>query len=131
MLDAGSPARSGAQSNRRKIDAHHAVPPRSTLLRCSHETVEPAYDRNVAESRGCEHGDDLCFQQSPGNSTRPEVDVAQRAVRQRRPDDDVGDLHTTAGLEHASDLGDGPFLFGHQVQDAVGDNHVDAAVLDR
>jgi hypothetical protein len=40
--------------------------------------------------------DELCFQQSAGDSTGPEIDVSQRAVGKDFANDDVRDLRTTA-----------------------------------
>ena len=64
-------------------------------------------NRNVSEAGSGEEVDDLCFQQSACDSTGPQVDVAQRALREDLADDDVGDLQAAAGFENARDLADG------------------------
>ena len=59
------------QSNRCEVYAHHPVTTRGALLRRSRKTIEPSGDRNVTESRGREHVDELCFQQSAADSIGP------------------------------------------------------------
>ena len=61
----------------------------------------------------------LCFQQSPGNSTGPQVDVALPFLRHRALDGDVGKLDATTGSQHPHDLGEDGVLVGDQVDDAV------------
>jgi hypothetical protein len=45
-----------------------------------------------------------CFQQGPGYSAGPEVDVAAALGTDRILDCDVGDLHSTAGNDYAMDF---------------------------
>jgi hypothetical protein len=61
----------------------------------------------------------LCFQQSPGNSTGPQVDVALSFFGDRALDGDVGQLDAATGSQHADDLGEHGVLVGDQVDDAV------------
>jgi hypothetical protein len=73
----------------RHIDTRHAVAPCRPFLGCSREAVEPGDDLYVLESRRSKRVDDLCFQQSASNSTRPEIDGAHGAVWQLLANDDV------------------------------------------
>src|SRR6266511_2279632 len=63
----------------------------------------------------------LCFQQSPGNSTGPEIDVSPPLLAHRLLNRDVCDLDPPARLEHAEDLGEDRILVGNQVDDPVRD----------
>ena len=57
----------------------------------------------------CPH---LCFQQSAGNSTCPEVDLFLGCLRDRLLHDNVGDLEPAARLEDPSDLTEDRGLIG-------------------
>jgi hypothetical protein len=61
----------------------------------------------------------LCFQQSPGNSTGPQVDVSSPLLRHRPLDGDIGQLDAATRSQHAHDLGKDGVLVGNQVDDAV------------
>jgi hypothetical protein len=90
--------------------------------------VEKAYRRKTS---GLEDADELCFQQSTGDSTSPEVDVSKGAVGKDFANDDVGDLRATATLQYPCDLADSPCLVRHKVEHAIGDDDIDRRVLDR
>src|SRR5688572_9450788 len=45
-----------------------------------------------------------CFQQRPGNSAGPEIDVPPPFVADSVLDSDVGDLHPTARPKHSEEL---------------------------
>lgn len=85
----------------------HAVAPGRALLRGASETVESRDDPNLFESCRFERVDELCLQQSTGDSTGPEVDIPYHRFGQLLVDHDVGDLQASARLEHAGDFGDG------------------------
>jgi len=55
--------------------------------------VLPCSTRQVWSTNGA---DELCFQQSTGDSTSPEVDISKSAVWKDFTDDDVRDLHDTS-----------------------------------
>ncbi len=118
----GSPTLSRA--NGRQIDTHHAVLSRDLFLRRRLETTESVGYAHVGEARIPERRHQLCFQQSTGDSTSPEVDVPPRVLRQLDAKHDVGDPCPASGLQHASDLGDRVHLVGHEIQHAVGDDDV-------
>ena len=56
---------------------------------------------DVGEPRVLQHPFPLCIQQSTGYSVTPEVYVRFRVVRDLFVDDDIADLDSPAGLEHA------------------------------
>ncbi len=106
-------------TNRRQVDADDAVAPGGALLRRAREALESRGDSRLRETGRLESTDELCFQQSAGDSTRPEIDVPERVVRKDLANDDVRNLDAAPWLEDARDLGDGAALVGHEVQDAV------------
>jgi len=106
-------------SDGQDIHADDSVSPGGPLLGRSGETIESRHDVRIVEPRRTKHLDELCFQQSACDSTRPEVDVTKRAVGQDFPNDDVGDLRTPARLEHSGDLGDGLVLVRDEIQHAI------------
>ena len=114
-----------------QVHADDRVPPGRAFLRGPAKAIVAMRDRNVDEAGILKQLDELCFQQSACDSTRPEVEVAQRVVRQGFTDDDVGHLHAAAGLEDAGDLGDRALLLGNEVEDAVRDHHIDRPIVDR
>ena len=81
--------------------------------------VDQVADLDVDESVAQQAALVLCFQQSPGNSTGPQVDVALPFLRHRALDGDVGKLDAATGSQHAHDLGKDGVLVGDQVDDAV------------
>jgi hypothetical protein len=63
------------------------------------------------EAMSLEESGVRCFQQRPGNSAGPEIDVPSPFVADRVLDGDVGDLHPTARSKHAEKLvEDGVFV---------------------
>jgi hypothetical protein len=103
----------------RQIHSDDTVPFGRALLRCSGKGIEPVEDADPDETGGLEDTDELCFQQSTGDSTGPEVDIAKSAVWKDFTDDDVRDLHASARLQHARDLADGHGFVGHEIEHAV------------
>ena len=73
----------------------------------------------------------LCVQQSSGNSTGPEVDLATALLRHGLLDRDIGDLDSPAGYEHSIDLTEDGVLVRDQIDDAVGEDDVEARVVER
>jgi hypothetical protein len=73
----------------RQIDADHAVTARGAHLGRVRKAIVPVRDRDIAEAGRSEDVGNLCFQQSAGDSTGPEIDIAKCALRKHLPDDDV------------------------------------------
>jgi len=59
-----------------QIHAADSVPPGGAFLGRSGETIESRDDVRSLETSRRERRNELCFQQSAGNSTGPEIDVA-------------------------------------------------------
>jgi hypothetical protein len=73
----------------------------------------------------------MAFQQRPGDSAGPEVDVASPLLADRLLDRHVGDLEPAAGAEHTEDLREDGVLVRNEVDDAVGDRDVEAFRCER
>ena len=97
----------------REIHADDAVPARGPLFRSGLEAVEPIRDPHVGKSGLRERRDQLCFQQSAGDSTGPEIDILARVLRQLDAEHDVRDLYSASRFQDTLDLGDGGSLLGH------------------
>ena len=103
----------------RQVHAPDAVAARRLLLRRRLEAIESLRDAHVGEARLRERRDKLCFQQSTGDSTGPEIDVLACVFPQLHAEHNVGDLNTATWFQHAPDLGDCRSLLSHEIQDAV------------
>ena len=86
---------------------------------------------HVAEAGRREGVHKLCFQQSTGDSTNPEIDVAEGAFWQDFPDHNIGDLGTPARFQDAGNFTDGPEFVGYEVQYAVRDHDIHTQIGDR
>ena len=102
----------------------------TTGLRRATEDVCLPGDLEVNESRSHDRGLQFCFQQSTGNSARPQIDLLFRVLWHRLLHQDIPDLEATAGFEHASHLLQGREFVWQQVEDAVGDDHIGPAIRD-
>jgi hypothetical protein len=107
------------RSDSRQVHADDPVSPCSRFLRGPRKTVESLDDADIVEPRRLERRDKLCFQQSTGDSTCPQVDIAPLSVRQFLADDDVGDLHAPPRLQNAGDLPNRAVLQRDKIQHAV------------
>ena len=100
-------------------------------LRRAAEDVRLPGDLEVNESGGHDRGLQFCFQQSTGNSARPQIDLLFRILRHCLLHQDIPDLEATSGFEYASHLLQGHEFIRQQVEDAVGDDHIGPAIRDR
>lgn len=66
----------------------------------------------------------LSFQESPANSSRPEVHVGPGRIGHRPVHHDIREAEATAGPQHPEDLTEYLMLIRAQVYDPVGDCHV-------
>ena len=73
-------------------------------VRCATKDVRLPGDLKVNESGSYDRGFQFCFQQSPSNSTRPQIDLLFRLLGHRLLHQDIPNLETTDGLEHACHL---------------------------
>lgn len=115
------------RSHRREVHADDAVSARRTFFGGAVEAREPRRHARLNEPGGLKGRDELCFQQSTGDSTGPQVDVLERLVWKHLANHDVRDLDAASGFEDAGDLGDRTMFIRYEIQDAVGDDDVDAA----
>ena len=60
-----------------------------------------------------------CTRQATGNSSGPEIDVADRRFRHRLAVRDVAELQISAGAQDAHDLSKGLLFVGTEIDDAV------------
>lgn len=63
------------RSHRREVHADDAVSARRTFFGGAVEAREPRRDARLNEPGGLKGRDELCFQQSTGDSTSPQVNV--------------------------------------------------------
>jgi hypothetical protein len=70
----------------------------------------------------------LCFQQSPGNSAGPEIDVAATFFADRFLDGHVGDLHPSSWAKDAEDFCKHGVFIWYEIDHAIRDHDVDAFV---
>jgi hypothetical protein len=103
----------------------------ATGLRRATENVRLPGDLEVDESGGHDRGLQFCFQQSTGNSARPEIDLLLRVRWHRGTHQDIPDLQATVGFEHASHFLQGRQFVRQQVEDAVRDDHIGPAIRNR
>lgn len=77
------------------------------------------------------HGaEQLCIQQSAGNSARPEGNIIQCAIGYLPFNENIADLQSSARLEDAEPLAQGLGFVEGQVEDAVADDHVREGIGD-
>ena len=110
--------RSAATSSR-QIDANDTVSPRGLLFRRPGKAIEFFGDSDVGKTRVLEHRDQLCVQQSTGDSTGPEVNVFPCVLGQFHAHHDVRDLQAAPRLQDAPNFGDRRCLFSDEIQNAV------------
>ena len=99
-------------------------------LRRATEDVRLPGDLEVNEAGSHDRGLQFCFQQSTGNSARPQIDLLFRVLWHRLLHQDIPDLEATGGFEHPSHLLQGSEFVWQQVEDTVGDDHVGPAIRD-
>ena len=110
-----------------RLDAAESDAPRLELgrvglvLRAGEDVDLPA-PANVHEAGVFQHPLPLCFQQSTGNSARPEVDIVLRVLGDFLVDDDVADLEAATRFQHTEDLAHHLYLVGAQIDHAVADS---------
>lgn len=69
--------------------------PCNRLFRGSPKAIEMSGDTSIFQSNHFEHIDQLCFQQSPGDSPSPKVDVLPNRLREFSADYDIGQIKLT------------------------------------
>jgi hypothetical protein len=89
------------------------------LLRGASKTIKAIRDVDIVKTQRAESSDQLCLQQSSGNSARPEIDVRASIFGKLHVQGNVGDLDAAARFHYSFDLAQCEILFGNQVQHAV------------
>jgi hypothetical protein len=116
---------------RRDIHADDAVFQGGALFRRSRERIEAVRDADIGEPGGCECGLDLCLQQSAGNSTGPQIDIASGAIVERGAEHDVGELQASPRGNDTKHLSQRAVLIGHEIEYAVRHQDVNARIVRR
>lgn len=98
------------------------------LMRGSAEDVDHAADAEIGESRCLYDFHVLLNEKCAGNSTRPQVNVGDGVVWQWLLNYYVSDLEAPSRRQDSVDLLVNGKLVRAQVDNAVGDHHIDAAV---
>lgn len=111
-----------------EIDSDGAKRTRARRLRGAVEDLGLPGDFKISKASSDDRRLKLCFEQSAGNSARPEVDLSLRPFGNRARDKDVGDLKTPTRPQHAEHLAQRLLLVGSQVEHAIRDDHVGPAV---
>lgn len=74
------------------------------LLRRIAERIKILTDFDINETHFFEGLDELCFQQSTGDSASPQVYIPLRIFGEDAPHNDVGILEARSGFENPSDF---------------------------
>jgi hypothetical protein len=88
-------------------------------------------DFEIDKTGGYDRSLELCFQQSAGNSARPQIDVTFGTLWNCFLDQDIADLQTTTRLEDPRHFLQGCGFIGDQVQDAIRDHNISPAIVNR
>ena len=83
------------------------------------------------KASGAHGADQLCIQQSPGNSTRPQRYIFHRVGGYRALDQYIPDLQSPARLEDAEPLAQRLGFVQCKVEHAVADHHICKVVRQR
>jgi len=115
---------------RTEVDAYRPEFCGATGLRRATEDVRLPGDLEVNESGRHDRGMQFCFQQSTGNSARPQINLLFRVRRHRGTHQDIPNLEAARGFEYAGHLPQGRQFVRQQVEYPVGDDHIGPAIRD-
>lgn len=90
----------GDRFARAEVDAQRAKGSSTGVLRCATEDISAPGDLKALKASHLDGCLQLCFQQSPGNSPRPEINMLSGRRGNRLLDQDVADLQAATRLEH-------------------------------
>jgi hypothetical protein len=107
-----------------EIDPQRAKFSCAGLVRRARVDLYAPGDLKANKPGGCDRSLELCFQQSAGNSTRPQADVGFGVFRHRCLHKNVPHLQPPARPQHARHFAQCRVFVGHQVEHAVGDHHI-------
>jgi hypothetical protein len=89
---------------RPEVDPQCAKSGRTGLLWCAAQDVGAPGDLKTLETSGLDGRRQRCFQQRPGNSTGPQIDVLLGSLGHCLLHEDIADLETATRLEYAVHL---------------------------
>src|SRR5688572_11516096 len=99
-------------------------------LRGAAKNIGPPRNLESHESRGHDGGLQLCFQQSTGDSTLPEIHIALVLRRHRFRNENIADLEPAPRLEYTRHFLKAGEFVGKKVHHAVRDDHICPRVAD-
>src|SRR3981081_4292886 len=105
--------------------------PRLVFSARASERVDPRTKLHVNQCSAPDHRLPSCTRQGTGNSTGPQVDVTERALRNRLLDTHIGDHHPAARPKDAGHLTTSAELVRAKVEHAIADHHVCPTIFDR
>ena len=109
--------------SRAKVDALGSKVGGAGFLGCAAENLGPPRDLEIDEPGVLYQGLELCFQQSAGDSTSPQVDDLFGFLGNGYVYQDVPYLEASSGFEDAMHLSQGGRLVWDQIEHSIGDNH--------
>lgn len=74
------------------------------------------------------HFNDLCYRQTDGNRTRPEIDNLASVLTEFRVEKDIGPVKAATRPEYSQDFLKGALLSRNQVDDAASGDHIYGAL---
>src|SRR5207244_11924748 len=110
--------------------AEGAELPSALLSACSRECVERIRQLDVDQARAADHRLPPRARQGAGDSTRPEIDVTKRLLRDTALKADVRYRHPASGLKHPKDLTVDAELVGAEIDHAIGDHDIRPPIFD-
>lgn len=94
------------------------------LLRCTAKDVRAPGDLKTLGTSCLDYRLKPCFQQRPGNSTSPQIDMLLGGIGNRLLHEDIADLETTTRLEYSVHLRKHRQLIRTEIDHTVGDDYV-------
>lgn len=113
-----------------EIDTQGAELCRAGRLLCPCINIALPGDGEIDKSGGHDRGLKLCFQQSTGNSTCPQADIAFGVFGNSFLHQNITNLQTAVGFENARHFGQRRGFVGHQVEHAIRDDHIRPGIGD-
>ena len=104
---------------RPKIYSDRAKRARARRLRCTVENLRLPGNFKVGKASSDDRRLKLCFEQSAGNSARPQINLSLCPLRNRPGDKDIGDLKPSTRSQHTEHFAQRLLLIGSQVKHAV------------
>src|SRR6516164_4702326 len=93
--------------------------------------IEALHDPRIAKADGQREHRELGRGQRAGDACGPQVRVASRLVLELALNGDVGEIKPAAGAKHAMNLAEYLRFVRREIDDTVGQNDVDALVVNR